>query len=224
MVYHLGIARTEGRGISFEALDGDVSNVRLIDDTPDEGGKPLVHKGGRALDPRNVPTKVLWQDPDRRPIPDVSGGPLVNVSNRARLLIEEIEPGVHQFLPVQFLNADRQPIQDRWFLVCCNRIDSFDWGSAKGYLMRTFPGGAKGWVLFSDLMRFGRRDLVPADYDTEQPPEIKFSQEKTKGFHLWVDKHFSLNRGIWVSDDFDRAWGAAELTGRELNRKWRRPV
>jgi len=217
MVYGLNLEPTQGYYVEYETLDGDMDAIRLIDDTPDEGGKPLTFGGGRPIDPTHVPTRVKWNDRKKQPMADFNGGPIRSVSARAKALIEEIEPGVHQFLPVGFVDIDGDFLEHRWFLIVCNRLDTIDRDRVRGYIMRTARNGWKRWMPVSDLVRRQEFEQIPSGYDIEQPSRMAFNLEQIGSAHLWIDKH--LESGIYLSDAFDAAYRAAGLNGRKLKKR-----
>lgn len=222
MVYGLNINPTQGYYVEYELLDGDMEQVRLIDDTPDQGGRPPVMKGGRAMDPTHLPTRVRWKDRKKQPMADFNGGPMTSLSARAKELIEQYEPGVHQFFPVTFYDIDGDFLEDRWFLNVCNRLDTIDRERVQGFVMKRYQSGMEAWIPIQDIVRRKEFDLLPPGYDTTQPLRLVFNRAQIGGAHLWVDRH--LSSGIWVSDEFDAAYHAAGLTGRKAERKWQETV
>lgn len=217
MVFGLNAKPPQGYYVDYQALDGDMKQVRLIDATPDEGGKPSLLFGGRQIDPTHVPTRVCWKDRKKQPMGDFDGGPLESVSTRAKTLIEQYEPGVHQFFPVAFCDIDGDFLEDRWFLNVCNRLDTIDRERVQGFLLLR----GRRWRPIQDWLR-DRPDEIPPGYDTTQPSRLVFNRAQIGGAHLWVDRH--LSSGIWVSDEFDAACDAAGLTGRKAERKWQETV
>lgn len=222
MVYGLNARPTQGYYVHFESLDGDEQAIRVIDDLPDEGGKPILPFPGRPIDPSHVPTRVRWKDRKKQPMGDFDGGPLESVSARAKDLIEQLEPGVHQFFPVTFYDIDGDFLENRWFLNICNRLDTIDRERVQGFVMKRYQSGMEAWILVRDIVRRKEFDLLPPGYDTTQPPRLVFNRAQIDGAHLWVDRH--LSSGIWVSDEFDAAYDAAGLTGRKAERKWQETV
>lgn len=222
MVYGLNAKPAQGYYVDYEALDGDMGAVKLLDDARDEGGKPSLPFAGRAIDPTHVPTRVKWKDRKKQPMADFDGGPLESVSARAKALIEKFEPGVHQFLPVEFVDIDGDFLEHRWFLIVCNRLDTIDREHVRGFLMKTYPNGTQRWIVVRDLVRRNETDLIPPGYDVAQPAQLVFNSAQIGAAHLWIDKH--LTSGVWVSDDFHAAYAAAELTGRKAKSKWMETV
>lgn len=217
MVYGLDVYPTQGHYIGYECLDGDLERVMLLDPTPDEGGKPTVIGSGRALSSDHVPTRVKWLDRKRLPMGDLSGGPLLNVSARAKALVESLEPNRHQFMPVEFLDIQGGHLEDRWFMVVCNRLDTVDRENVRGFLLWR----GRKWYPISDYLR-SMPDEIPIGYDVDQPSELVFNKTQIGDAHLWVDRH--LTGGILVSDEFDRAYVAGALTGRREARGWMETV
>src|SRR3990167_10555709 len=115
----------------FEPLDG---NIKLIEceDMSDDGGT-MIRPGyvsaqaGRRIKTDHVPTKLEWRS--RSKVPDVDG-PLIakTVPERFRGIVEELEPGVHQWLPVEFVDKKGNHLADRYYFIPCNRLDSVDHG------------------------------------------------------------------------------------------------
>lgn len=222
MVYPLNVKPTQGYYVEYENLNGDMTAVTLIDDTPDEGGRPTLQNGGRPLDSKYVPTLVRWKDRKKMRMGDFDGGPFESVSARAKALIEQFEPEVHQFLPVEFVDIDGEFLESRWFLVICTRLDTIDREHVRGFLMKTYPSGASHWIIVGDLVRRNEIELIPSSYNIAQPPKLVFNREQIGAAHLWVDKH--LSPGVWISDEFDAACDAAGLTGRQPEKKWQETV
>lgn len=96
-----------------------------------------------------------------------------SVTDNLRELIESIEPGVHQFLPLDFVRRTGGVIQTRWFWQICNRIDSI-------YANRP------GWVFDRVSWRHPKGD------------KLVFESSKSAGFHFWHEKHVYC--GIMISD------------------------
>lgn len=219
MVYKLNIALTQDYNVEYEALDGDMDAVKLMDYTPDEGGKPQLYNGGRPIDPTHVPNKVRWKYHKRLPKPDFDSSILTyDVSERAKQLIEQFEPGVHQFLPVEFFDIDGNFMESRWFFICCNRLDTVDRDQTRGLLLKTYPSGKKSWIHVDDLRRRNEIDLIPPGYDSSQPAKLVFNRKQIGGAHLWVDSLLRLP-SVYVSDEFIAACVAAGMTGLKAERK-----
>jgi hypothetical protein len=193
---------------TVEALDGDPRRVELVDPSPD-GGVPLdgayVFVAGRPVVPEFMPRRMRWRDPQGRPIPDFEDGLILSVSSRARGLIETLEPGAHQFLPVRFEDAAGGSIEQRYFLIVCNRIDSVD---REHTTMLLWQGEV--WQPAHLLPR----DDLPPGFDASVEPRLVFSLSRIGRHHLWRDKH--LRQGPFVSAMLADALTESGMTGLDL--------
>lgn len=194
MVYGLNIKPEHGYYVGVEALDGDISRIGVVDLTLDGGIIGSAYNMGRRVRTDFVPTKMRWCDRQGHAIPDFDAGWLLNVSNRAKDLIESLEPGVHQFLPVDYIDFNRRPLESRWFLIVCNRIDSVD----RHHSRLRLEGG---WMWTPD----GVVD-----------PKLVFNEKQASGYHLWRDKH--LISGPFISDVLAERIQKEALTGIRLSR------
>ena len=107
-----------------EVAEGNAGELELEDMTPDGGIGLRISRSfsGRRAKPESVPKVIRWMS--KRKLLDYENARRKTVNDRFRALIEEIEPGVHQFEPIRFIAKDRSPLEDRWFWQICNRIDS----------------------------------------------------------------------------------------------------
>ena len=194
MVYGLNVKPEHGYYVGVEPLNGDILRIGVVDQTADEGYVDSAYTWGRPVKTDFVPTKMRWCDRQRHPIPDFDAGLMLNVSNRAKNLIDNLEPGVHQFLPVEFFDIDDRFVESRWVLIVCNRIDSVDRNHSR---LRLANG------LF----------WVP---DGVVDPKLVFNEEQASGYHLWRDKY--LISGPFISDVLAERIQKEALTGLRLHR------
>lgn len=91
-----------------------------------EDGLPNTNgpKAGVPLYGGALPKVVRWDEPADNPPPDFDSTPTMNVSERARQIIELVEPGVHQFFPVDFIDRKDRLIETRYWFYICNRRDT----------------------------------------------------------------------------------------------------
>ena len=214
MVYGLNVRSEHGMDWDFEPLNGDFRNVGLLDEMPDEGLNPRGRAfiAGRAVDPANVPTRVQWKDRNSPlSIPDFSTGPFMHLSARAKALVEEFEPGVHQFLPVEFVDIDGAFLEQRWFVCVCNRLDTVDRKNTRGMLL----SGGKMWRPAKELLRKYPEE-IPPDFDLSVEPKLVFNRAQIGGAHLWCDKHFSA-AGVYISHELASALKANSFSGLRLS-------
>jgi hypothetical protein len=174
-----------------EVAEGNSGELELEDMTPDGGVGLRVSRsfsGRRAL-PESVPMVIRWMR--KRPLLDYETSCRKTVSARFRALIEEIEPGVHQFEPIRFIAKDGAPLADRWFWQICNRIDSV-------HRERT------NWFL-------DRGVWFPPPKPRTEEPLIVFDVREVAKAQFWHDKH-GLS-GTFVSDAAKTCIEAAGITG-----------
>lgn len=209
MVYGLNIKPTQGYYVEVDALDGDLSKVEILDSTPD-GGLPLnrsyVFSSGRAVVPDHMPTRMQWADRHGHSVPDFDNGLVLNVSEQARELIEEFDPGVHQFVPVDYYNQAGELLEKRYFLIVCNRLDSLDRDQTTMVLLRGMV-----WMPARDV----DPSELPPGTDVSKPPEMVFSNAQIGDAHLWWDKH--LRAGPFISDALADALEGAGMSGLKLS-------
>lgn len=84
---------------------------------------------GYPLVADSAPKAMLWRSKSKLP-PDYASGnnSAMLVSSRFRDLVEQLEPGVHQFLPVDMYNSRgaTEPFDRFFWFVVCTLIDSLD--------------------------------------------------------------------------------------------------
>lgn len=104
-----------------EVLEGNRGELVLEDMTPDGGVGLQISRSfsGRRVIADSVPKKIKWCTARR--LLDYEDAFIQTVSARLRNLIEAIEPGVHQFVPVGFVARNGSPLGTRWFWQVCNR-------------------------------------------------------------------------------------------------------
>lgn len=210
MVYGLNIVPAGKFLYGAEPLDGNIAGIRAVDRTPDGGVSfESVYAGRRcALD--GFPTRMKWKGPKGSSIGDFNSQHLVNISNRAKTFIEEREPGIHQFVPVDFVDKAGLLIEKRHFFVVCRRLDSIDRGKTTFVLLR-----GKIWRTAQEVRdRFP--DDLPAGFDMRVEPELVFSRAQIGQSQLWRDKHLD-NGAIWLSQEFGDALKASDLSGVKLS-------
>jgi hypothetical protein len=207
MVYGLNVKPAYGYYVDVEPVDGDVKSVKLVDESPDGGyparGIPLA--AGRPVQTEYLPTRMRWLDRRGNPIPDFDNGLMLNVSTRAKKLIESMEPGVHQFVPVTYEDSDGNYLEDRYFLFVSNRLDTMD---PDNPTMALHLGTM--WVPVGDLVRRGQE--VPPGKDPSQPARLIISADRVGSAHLWVEKHLS-GGSTFISDELENEIRVAGLTG-----------
>lgn len=174
-----------------DVVEGPRGFPELVDTTRD-GGTSFIrgaqHFAGRRINPESVPKVVQFLS--RRSLQDLEGQFVHTVSDRLRTLIEELEPQVHQFEPIDYIAKDGSPLERRWFWQICNRLD-------------TVHRELTVWTLDGPSWR------PPAGWDKKA--HLIFDLSKIGGVKFWHDKHVSS--ASFCSDDVRERFDADGITG-----------
>ena len=101
-------------------------------------------------------------------------------------ILEELEPGVHQFWPME-LYIKNEKIGDAYWLNICNRLDTM-------HRKLTYPFNERGfWKPTKD-----------------NPGRLVFEVQKIGEHHAWHDK---FRGGTFISEEFAARLQAAGVTG-----------
>lgn len=156
---------------------------------------------------------MRWMGPLDPPIPDFDQATLLNVSGRAKAFIERIEPGVHQFVPVDYFDKNDKFFEKRYFWVICNRIDSVD-RQHTTFILRK----GKVWRSATTLFRRGELQEIPSHIDPSQPGKLVYNLPAIGNAQVWRDMHQD-GAFILTSDHFAEELRASGLTGFQLSNK-----
>lgn len=211
MVYGLGTAPVHGYYVNVEMVDGNPSAIRAVNQESDGGVSFRGFTSGRPCVIEHFPSKMRWLDRQGHPIPDFDQAELLNVSERAKTLIESIEPRVHQFVPVDYIDSQDNFIEKRYFWVICNRIDSVD----REYTTFVLRKG-KAWRAAGDLYDRGEFGEIPDHIDPKIPAKFTFNISRIGNARVWRDKHMDLG-DILVSNNFSENLKSSGLTGFKLS-------
>lgn len=143
---------------SADLVEGERGKLVLENTKPDGGTNIAIMRSysGRRVEPDSVPKVIKWNT--KRKLLDYETAFISTVSDRFRDLIEEIEPGIHQFVPVKFIAKDGSDLATRWFWQICNRIDGINreytnWTLSNGRIWKPTAGQAHKLVI--DLEAIG---------------------------------------------------------------------
>lgn len=141
--------------------------------TPDGGIAPQVSvfTSGCRVIPESVPTKLSWHSkvkPD-----DFLWSNVYSVSDVMRTLIEHLDPGAHQFEPLELVKPRTSLLEKRWFWNVLNRISSINPEKTT----------AEPRMIVSGVR----------DYDSLSASEgaYVFDAERIGSRHFWRDMHAS---------------------------------
>uniref|UniRef100_UPI003BA9DC04 imm11 family protein n=1 Tax=Stappia sp. TaxID=1870903 RepID=UPI003BA9DC04 len=139
-------------------------------------------------------SRGYWVDPARQPrsgqqttrkkIPDIFPLPGLNaVRQRFKDLVEEFEPGVHQFMPLVLRDKDGKQIDDQFYVFNCTV--SFD-----AILVREMG---------LEPVQEGKE---PPDYHFYSHNKIFVSRPRIEGHHLWMGHHLRpVGTWVFISDE-----------------------
>ena len=210
MVYLLVNATRIGGKKTIDIDVPPTNNRKLIeveDSTPDGGlyfghGRALV--SGRRVKTDHVPKQMKAQS--KGPIPDYGKCySLTFVSDRFKAVVEQIEPGVHQFIPFQIIGTHKSVLAEMWFMVVCNRLDGMDRDHTTLVLYK-----GRDWVPARDISS----EYWPPNTDPNVQGKFVFNLAQIGDRHLWFDKHSGY--GPYLSDTLAEALIAAGVTGTNL--------
>lgn len=199
MVWNIGFDDGMGVTYSMMEMDGDIRKIEYVDDPADwdalaggfQQGKLNL---GRAIKPDHVPTKLLWSGPANRKLPDaMHNRGMLKVSDRVKGIIEQLEPGLHQFFSVDvFFKANNLLARKMFYLNICARLDSVD------RELTTCPMGSVLWR-------------------PDQGGELVFNLDQIGNHHLWHDKH--ILHGWYASDSLKIELVRADVSGLVFNKR-----
>lgn len=182
---------------NIRPLDGDTRLVRLIDPEQDDGwffNGVAVYDVGRPVHSDHMPTKARREGAGlkiypKRDFHQMMGEPIL--SQAARGLIEEMEPGVHQFFPIEVtIGKDDAPYGTYYKFVLGSRIDTLARDLSGPY---NAHGMCKG---------FGDPD-----------GRVVLDSERIGDHHLWTEKFVARPGWLWASDAMAERLQTSGLTG-----------
>lgn len=206
MVYSMNVQPEWGFGpkVDWEGQDAPARFIPALAPVNDGGVNGDSYDAGLPVDGDNFPKWVKWSDPNGNPVPDFDNGPFLNVSEKAKAVIESLEPSIHQFFPVEYRAHNGKGHGTRYWFVVCNRLDSVDREHTTMVLRRGLE-----WRPARDLVRRGEE--IPPHIDPTVPPRLVFNLGAIGQTHIWVDKHLGGQR--YISVFAARTFASAGLTG-----------
>lgn len=155
---------------------------------------------GYPLDPATLPRQVMWKARDKE-VPDVLPGFVV--SARFRELVEGVESGVHQFVPVALHRQKNEPaVAGYYWFIVCQRIPTVD-PHATTY----------EWVEGGQYWADSRFDPQTANFEAIPNAKLVYNEALAGGAHIWADPSVLTTAHRLCSEEFARKAEAASLTG-----------
>ena len=134
----------------------------------------------------------------------IQGGGYWTISDRVVDAIEELEPGVHRYWPVDVFNKDGSLAGRWWFLNICNRLDTLDLEKSKIKGKLKEPDG----FLVPDFIV-----LTKDQPDPNGPELLVCRREALKNHALWCE--YRLQNSTFISNTLKERLDAFDppLTG-----------
>ena len=195
----LGYETIDKYSWGYLPLDGDLSKTRAIDQTivhakmnsfdvvkPPEGQIDW----GRRIHPDHMPTKIRVGGPRRKLGDCIHWRGVALVNDKFRQVVEALEPGVHQFFPVEM--QFKSSVLDEpyyFFIICQLREVVSDEHSLASRLVLYGPGDLRP-------LEKGKRlpdGALPGMWDINSVPSAKrtralvFDPSMRGGLHFWLD-------------------------------------
>lgn len=217
MVYSLNVKPEWGFDpkIDWEGK-GNPLRIPALQPANDGGVTGDGHHAGLPVDGTNFPKWVRWSDPNGNPVPDFDPIPYLNVSEKAKQVIESLEPGVHQYFPVEYQDKKGNFTGIRYWFVPCNRIDSVDREHSNMVLVDGLQ-----WTPPKDLVRRG--EPLPPNVDASRPAAFVFNLKAIGDRQIWRDKHIG-GAACLISDAMAELFKSEGLTGLRLDGSRREQV
>lgn len=168
----------------------------------------------RPLSEKNVP-KVARSDSDARkpPIPDVFICDYSVACNvRFKKLVEQFEPGLHLFAPIELQYSNRETMKGEFYFFNCNvDVDCVLTDNKDEWFYRSRTGKISPMLPLIQKLT---------------PLEISLAKPQIEGRHLWTGGPLGWNQ-LFVSNEFYAAMKKARIKGvecwrecHEIDREW----
>jgi hypothetical protein len=129
------------------------------------------------------------------------------VSERFKDFVEQWEPGIHQFIPMEVYNSkEKPPISKHYWFNICSRVSSVNEQLTTYYKMPSHEETYR-WTKY-----VWRND----QYESILNAKLVFDLKKTAGHHIWVDPTISSQSHAYCSPEFAAAAAASKFSGLSL--------
>ena len=148
---------------------------------------------GLPIDPDIVPRRAFIQTKAKRLMDFVSLRFRKGVTDAFRQKVEELEPGVHQFIPVEIFTRDGEPVEKTYYLMnVCHRVDAID--EEKSIVTwKGIPGiEEKRHCIMWGLPEGYTKETWHKNY------RLVFKKELIEGMCMWIDRRYP---GLFYSDE-----------------------
>jgi len=172
-------------------------------DSPFARNSKFRHKAGHRVTSDPFPRTLVKEGP-KRPVMDFEQTmDLMIVSDAFRICVEEVEPGVHQFEPVEVRWKDGSIAATLYYFIVCTDLDSIA------------ADHVEGERKLVDYYGDGVQRLSPwrgaSGTPSLRPNKMIFNLEAIGSHCIWQDGYLASN--VLCSDVFKSAYEAANLVG-----------
>ena len=147
---------------------------------------------GLPVDLTHAPTRIQYQGKRSEIVDLMMTANWFFMTEKLKTIIEELEPGVHQFKPVELVSKTGEHLGDYYWFVPCNRVDSMD----REHTTHEF---------------YREREWSPINNG-----KYVVSLKQTAGYHLWIDPRLHFGT-VYISQTLHDAIVAADLSGIGFN-------
>lgn len=208
MVYALDPHPVGGHYPKVDWGEPDFPTAPVLDDFDDGLPNQMGPKAGVPVYGGVLPKVVRWDESAGNPPPDFDNMPELNVSDRARQVIESVEPGVHQFFPVEYIDRHDRVIETRYWFFICNRRDTIHPTASN---MAVTDWGA----YVSPHVAVRMKMTLPPHVDAKLPAKFMIDRAKLGDAHVWREPRADGMR--LMSETMWEAIQHTELTGLRLS-------
>lgn len=208
MAYGLNVRPVYGKYPKVESRDDRFDKHMVLKDefnhllpTKADGSPDFASKAMPIL-----PNRMMWKDSAGRAAPDFDVSPWLNISAKAKNIIESLEPSVHEFESVAYTYS-RGATETRFWVNVCNRVDGVDARRSNMVLFK------HQWRPPRDLLR--NNEPLPVGIDPEGPSKLVFRSDAVDPYHLWVDRYLG-SAAVFISDALAERFRAEGVTGLAL--------
>lgn len=208
MAYGLDVRPVHGKYPKVEALD-DRFDKRLFLKSAFKHLLPTKEDGTPDLSSKAMPVlpnSMLWKVSAGGAAPDFDVTPWLNVSAKAKAIIEGWEAGIHEFVPVAYTYS-RGATETRFWVNVGNRVDGVDGGRSNMVLSH------RQWRPPRDLLR--NKKPLPDDVDPNAPSKLVFRSDAVSPYHMWVDCCLGI-ASVFISDALAECFRVEGVTGLAL--------
>lgn len=160
---------------------------------------------GYPLNPDTMPKRIRWMTA-RKETPDIL--PWFVVSERFRRFVEDFEPGVHQFIPVQvWRDKEGERVEPYYWFVVCRRLDSVNRVQTSWVWQTSIHDPSDGFWTDSIHNR--------NDHSWTKIPDARlvFDTLRIGLHHIWCDPHLLTGGNRLCSNAFGEAAAKEEFVG-----------